>query len=100
MCLLSVLRILYPFSGPLYKLPQQSPVKKKYRYRFDGAWPRLPLPHKWTFLGVTGLTVDKDDVVWVLHRPNDLNQSQNYATLTICEFVDLSYLNRQSPFPA
>ena len=51
-------------------------------YRFDGAWPKLPLPNKWTFGGVTGLTVDKDDVVWVLHRPNDLNQSQNYATLT------------------
>ena len=51
-------------------------------YRFDGGWPKLPLPNKWTFGGVTGLTVGKDDVVWVLHRPNDLNQSQNYATLT------------------
>jgi hypothetical protein len=51
-------------------------------YKFDGAWPKLPLPNKWTFGGVTGLTVDKEDVVWVLHRPNDLNASQNYATLT------------------
>src|SRR5438093_2626208 len=51
-------------------------------YKFDGTWPKLPLPNKWTFGGVTGLTVDKDDVIWVLHRPNDLNQSQNYATLS------------------
>jgi hypothetical protein len=51
-------------------------------YKFDSTWPKLPLPNKWTFGGVTGLTVDKDDVVWVLHRPNDLNASQNYATLS------------------
>jgi hypothetical protein len=50
-------------------------------YRFDGAWPKLPLPNKWTFGGITGLTVDRDDVIWVLHRPNDLNQTQNYAAL-------------------
>lgn len=51
------------------------------RYVFDGSWPRLPLPNKWTFGGVTGLAVDNDDVIWVLHRPNDLNDTENFAAL-------------------
>jgi len=51
------------------------------RLTFDGAWPKLPLPNKWTFGGVTGLAVDNDDLVWVLHRPNDLNETENFAAL-------------------
>ena len=48
---------------------------------FDGSWPKLPLPNKWTFGGVTGLAVDNDDMIWVLHRPNDLNETENFAAL-------------------
>jgi DNA-binding beta-propeller fold protein YncE len=51
------------------------------RFVFDGSWPKLPLPNKWTFGGVTGLAVDNDDVIWVLHRPNDLNDTENFAAL-------------------
>ena len=51
------------------------------RLTFDGTWPKLPLPHKWTFGGVTGLAVDNDDLIWVLHRPNDLNETENFAAL-------------------
>lgn len=50
-------------------------------YVFDGTFPKLPLPNKWTFGGVTGLAVDNDDLVWVLHRPNDLNDTENFASL-------------------
>jgi hypothetical protein len=50
-------------------------------YVFDGSFPTLPLPNKWTFGGVTGLAVDNDDLVWVLHRPNDLNETENFASL-------------------
>ena len=50
-------------------------------YVFDGSWPKLPLPNKWTFGGVTGLAVDNDDLVWVLHRPNDLNDTENFAAV-------------------
>ncbi len=32
-------------------------------------------------MGVTGLAVDKDDNVWVLDRPNDIDGTQNYAML-------------------
>ena len=51
------------------------------RFTFDGSWPKLPLPNKWTFGGVTGLAVDNDDLIWVLHRPNDLNETENFAAL-------------------
>jgi DNA-binding beta-propeller fold protein YncE len=51
------------------------------RYEFDAKWPKVPLPNKWWMGGVTGLTVDKDDNVWVLNRPDDLDETENYATL-------------------
>jgi DNA-binding beta-propeller fold protein YncE len=51
------------------------------RYRFDPDWPKAPLPNKWWMQGVTGLAVDKDDNIWVLTRPNDLSETENYAAL-------------------
>jgi hypothetical protein len=56
-------------------LAQQAPV-----YQVDASWPKLPLPNKWTFGGVTGLTVDSEDVIWVAQRP-DVDDTENYATL-------------------
>jgi len=50
-------------------------------YEFDPTWPKLPLPHKWWMMGVTGMYVDKDDHIWVLDRPHDINETQNYAQL-------------------
>src|SRR5688572_18850899 len=50
-------------------------------YVFDGTFPKLPLPNKWTFGGVQALAVDEDDVVWMSHRPNDLNETENFASL-------------------
>ena len=59
-------------------------------FTYDGAWPKLPLPNKWTFEGITGLVVDKDDIIWVLNRPGDYDNdpifrrpevTENYASL-------------------
>ena len=50
-------------------------------YVFDPTFPKLPLPNKWTFGGVQALAIDKDDVLWVSHRPNDLNETENFASL-------------------
>jgi hypothetical protein len=59
-------------------------------FTYDGSWPKLPLPNKWTFEGITGLAVDKDDVIWVLNRPGDFDvdpifhvpeKTENYAAL-------------------
>jgi hypothetical protein len=51
------------------------------RYKFDPDWPKAPLPNKWWMQGVTGLAIDKDDNIWVLNRPNDLSETENYASL-------------------
>src|SRR5262245_2665382 len=51
-------------------------------YVFDGTWPKLPLPNKSTFGGLLAVAIDKDDVLCVSHRPNDLNETENFASLT------------------
>src|SRR3984885_16140362 len=65
------------FSLPVLAQAQDAP-----HYKFDSNWPKLPLPNKWWMMGVTGLAVDKDDNVWVLDRPNDIDGTQNYAQLS------------------
>ncbi|MGI9259696.1 MAG: hypothetical protein ACR2QQ_12745 [Gammaproteobacteria bacterium] len=49
-------------------------------YYADPTWPQ-PLPNLWKFGGITGLTVDADDNVWVLNRPNDLSDIELLAEL-------------------
>ena len=60
-------------------LAAQEPAAPK--FKFDPDWPK-PLPNKWKLGGVTGLSVDKDDNVWVLDRPNDLTDIELEAELT------------------
>ncbi|HVA95479.1 MAG TPA: hypothetical protein VNI36_11330 [Candidatus Dormibacteraeota bacterium] len=62
-------------------LPAFSQAQAAPHFKFDPNWPKLPLPNKWWMMGVTGLAVDKDDNVWVLDRPRDINATQNYAML-------------------
>src|SRR3989454_3048517 len=76
---------------PVFSQTAKSPTAPKVpTFKYDGAWPKLPLPNAWTFEGITGLTVDKDDVVWVLERPGDFDNdpifrraevTENYASL-------------------
>ena len=53
---LAVLSLLFAASmfGQATK-PTTPPKIPKFKY--DGAWPKLPLPNAWTFEGITGLTV-------------------------------------------
>src|SRR5229473_867337 len=51
------------------------------RYRLDGDWPRM-LPINWTIQAVTGIFADKNDHIWVLNRPRDLDKTENFAMLT------------------
>jgi len=69
---------LVALASPASRAQQGSGVPK---FTFDGSWPKLPLPNKWTFGGVQALAVDKDDVVWVSHRRDDLNETENFAAL-------------------
>jgi hypothetical protein len=50
------------------------------KFKFDPDWPK-PLPNKWKMGGVTGLSVDKDDNVWVYDRPHDLTDIELEAEL-------------------
>src|SRR5262245_33695194 len=86
LALLVTLFTLPPMLGQTSKsTPPKIPM-----FKYDGAWPKLPLPNAWTFEGITGLTVDKDDIVWVLERPGDFDMdpifrrpevTENYASL-------------------
>jgi DNA-binding beta-propeller fold protein YncE len=50
------------------------------KYQYDPNWPK-PLPDNWALGGITGMFVDHEDHIWVLNRPRDLDESNNYATL-------------------
>ncbi|HEX3483472.1 MAG TPA: hypothetical protein VHT51_00335 [Micropepsaceae bacterium] len=50
------------------------------KYKYDPNWPK-PLPGNWALGGITGIFVDPNDHIWVLNRPGDLDESNNYATL-------------------
>src|SRR5580692_9701181 len=59
----------------------QAQAQKMPSYKFDPDWPKVPLPNKWWMMGVTGMYVDKDDHIWVLTRPKDINNTQSFAAL-------------------
>src|SRR5260370_17348233 len=50
------------------------------KYKYDSSWPK-ELPNKWTFEGITGMYVDKYDVIWVLNRPRDFDEKENAAAV-------------------
>ena len=45
------------------------------KYKVDPFWPK-PLPHKWLMQGVPVMVVDKDDHIWVMNRPRDVNPDE------------------------
>ncbi len=72
-CLVWVGLCLFVLCAALEAQTQNAP-----KYQFDPSWPK-PLPNNWKMGGVTGLTVDKDDNVWVLDRPHDLRDMELHA---------------------
>jgi hypothetical protein len=50
------------------------------KYKYDPSWPK-ELPNKWTFEGITGMFVDRNDVIWVLNRPRDFDDKENAAAV-------------------
>ena len=50
-------------------------------YRVDPFWPK-PLPNKWLIQGVPTMVTDKNDHIWVLNRPRDINPDENGAATT------------------
>lgn len=87
---LSILVASIVVSGGITACSQSSSQTSVPQHTFDATWPQLPLPYQWEFEGVTGLIVDHEDIIWVLHRPDDYdgdpifggeNRSTNYASL-------------------
>ncbi len=50
-------------------------------YKVDPSWPK-PLPNKWLMQGVPVMVTDKDDHVWVISRPRDVNPDESGAATT------------------
>jgi hypothetical protein len=44
-------------------------------FQVDAAWPK-PLPNRWLLGAVAGVTVDKQDHVWIVHRPGTLQPNE------------------------
>jgi hypothetical protein len=49
-------------------------------YRVDPFWPK-PLPHNWLLGQVAGVDVDRNDHVWIIHRPGSLSDREVGVTL-------------------
>ena len=47
-------------------------------FRVDPFWPRT-LPNKWLVGAVAGVAVDRDDHVWIIHRPATLQPNETRA---------------------
>ena len=47
-------------------------------YKVDPNWPKQ-LPKNWILGGVPGMFVDKEDHIWVLHRPGDITADEALA---------------------
>ena len=49
------------------------------KFEVDLMWPK-PLPNHWLLGTVIGVAVDARDHIWVIHRPNSLEQNELHAT--------------------
>src|SRR2546425_9937544 len=50
------------------------------RFEVDPLWPK-PLPNHWVVGSVISASVDDKDNVWIIHRPNSLNEVERGAML-------------------
>lgn len=69
------------------QLPNQSPAPVRDRdpnatpkFAVDPYWPK-PLPDNWMLGQVAGIAVDKNDHIWIVHRPNSLVDDEKGAQL-------------------
>jgi hypothetical protein len=76
------------FVGAILILAVGMQAQEVPRYKFDPSWPK-ELPKNWILGHVEGITVDKDNHIWVLHDPSsvpadDSNASQVPPTAECC----------------
>jgi DNA-binding beta-propeller fold protein YncE len=51
------------------------------RFQVDPSWPK-PLPDSWILGQVAGIAVDRDDHIWIIHRPGTLLDDEKEALKT------------------
>ena len=73
-------RYLLIAAGLLAAACQQSPVYADGvpEFKVDPFWPK-PLPENWILGQVSGIAVDKDDRIWIVHRPGTLVDDEKGA---------------------
>jgi DNA-binding beta-propeller fold protein YncE len=49
------------------------------RFEVDPLWPK-PLPNHWRIGSTIGVSVDAQDHVWIIHRPDSLQEKEKYPT--------------------
>src|SRR5579883_453812 len=59
-------------------MAQPSAAEEAPRFRVDPFWPK-PLPDNWIVGQVAGVAVDKNDHVWIIHRPGTLLDDEKEA---------------------
>src|SRR5678809_1092350 len=82
----AILQLLVMFGLGIAGIAQngskQAPI-----FEVDAFWPR-PLPNHRVTGSTIGLSVDAQDRVWTIHRPNTIEDDFKAADLTVAEAVD------------
>jgi hypothetical protein len=78
---ISLSLLVWAAAGAQSKETAKSTAKDVPVYKVDPFWPK-PLPNKWIMQGVPTLVVDKDDHIWVMNRPRDINPDESGAATT------------------
>src|SRR5918992_969345 len=75
--------VMVPVAALLALGCQQDPVRTFAtgpQFKVDPSWPK-PLPSNWMLGQVSGIAVDKDDRIWIVHRPSTLVDDEKGAML-------------------
>ena len=59
---------------------QNASTTKVPQYKVDASWPKS-LPNNWILGQVSGVATDKNDHIWIIHRPSTITEDEKGATL-------------------
>src|SRR5215468_12424420 len=71
-------------SGAPRVVAQAKPAAQTPRFEVDPYWPK-PLPNHWVTGSTIGVSVDAQDRVWTIHRPNTVEDNFKAADLKVGE---------------